>query len=238
MNIVENRGLWCVKWQRWANAEKFSEIRIQQSVASSHSRVIHAGTSTSGRHSVFTESNTSGTKSVDIYIKGMRPLSKNAVSYLEEKPTEAGMAIVVAIETAARLSESDDSSQKKPALTIHDLVVTREHGPEMIGVTEAARRIGVSRTTIYDWVEKKLLLAWKTTRRGLVIPEEQICGPGKVVTGISDVLKSIPNPELAWIFLSEPWPFANSVERPIDKLKAGEVQEVIGTAPSYGSTFL
>ena len=105
----------------------------------------------------------------------------------------------------------------------------------MLGVSEAAARLEVSRTTVYDWVEKGILLGWKSTKRGLTIPSEQILGPGKVVPGIEQLLEIIDDPELGWAFLSEEWPFENEVIRPIDKLKTGRVEEVMDAAPSFGT---
>ena len=65
--------------------------------------------------------------------------------------------------------------------------LVRRHGGEVIaGVSEAAARLEVSRTTIYGWAEKGTLLAWKSTRRSLNIPAAQILGPGKVVPGLAD----------------------------------------------------
>lgn len=113
--------------------------------------------------------------------------------------------------------------------------VRAERGPEIIGVSRAAERLGVSRTTVYDWLDKRMLLGWKSTKRGFLIPDEQILGPGKVVDGLPGVLAIIRRPELAWVFLSEEWPFADDVVRPIDKLKAGHIEEVLAAAPSFGT---
>jgi excisionase family DNA binding protein len=107
----------------------------------------------------------------------------------------------------------------------------------MIGVSEAAARLEVSRTTVYDWVGKKTLLGWKSTKRGLTIPAEQILDPGKVVPGIAQVLEIIDDPELAWAFLSEEWPFSDKAVRPIHKLKTGGIEEVVNAAPSFGTAF-
>lgn len=52
---------------------------------------------------------------------------------------------------------------------------------------------------------------------------------------IAQVLDIIGEPELAWAFLSEPWPFAEETARPIDKLKAGDVEAVVSAAPSFGT---
>jgi hypothetical protein len=84
-------------------------------------------------------------------------------------------------------------------------------------------------------VEKKILLGWKSTKRGPTIPAGQILGAGKVVPGIAQVVAIIGDPELASSFLSQDWPFADKVVRPLDKLKAGKVEEVISAAPSFGT---
>jgi hypothetical protein len=103
----------------------------------------------------------------------------------------------------------------------------------MIGVSGAAARPKVSRTTVYDWARQGILLAWRSTKHGLTLPSEQILGPGKVVAGLADVLAIIEDPELAWSFLAEERPFADELARPIDKLWRGEVDEVVGAAPAF-----
>ena len=54
---------------------------------------------------------------------------------------------------------------------------------EILGVTEAAPRLGVSRTTVYEWSERHTLIAWTGTKRELMIPAAQIVGAGRVVPG-------------------------------------------------------
>ena len=143
------------------------------------------------------------------------------------------MAVAAALEVAATQYEVGNDVDNVPE-RLKPFVITRPHGAEMLGVSEAAARLEVSRTTVYDWIEKKILLGWKSTKRGLTIPGEQILGPGKVVPGIEQLLEIISDPELTWAFLSEEWPFAKKVTRPIDKLKAGEVEDVVDAAPSFG----
>ena len=90
----------------------------------------------------------------------------------------------------------DGASGNVPEM-LAPFIVARSAGRDMLGVTGAAARLQVSRTTIYDWVGRRTLLAWKSTRRGLTIPAEQILGPGKVVDGLAAVLDVIDDPELA-----------------------------------------
>ena len=62
---------------------------------------------------------------------------------------------------------------------------------DILGVTEAATRLGVSRTTVYEWSDRHTLIAWKGTKRGLMIPAAQIVGIGRVVPGLADVVEAI-----------------------------------------------
>ena len=95
----------------------------------------------------------------------------------------------------------------------------------------------MSRTTVYDWVKRNTLLAWRSTKRGLRIPAAQILGSGRVVPGLADVVEIVGDPELAWAFLTQEWPFEDEAALPLELLKAGRMEEVIGAAPGFGATF-
>ena len=147
------------------------------------------------------------------------------------------MAVAVALEAAALQCEvRANEALEKIVEGLRPLIVHRPESQEMLGVSAAAIRLEVSRPTIYDWVEKKTLLAWKTTKRGLTIPAAQILAPGKIVPGLAQVLGIIEDPELAWVFLSQEWPFAEETTTPLEKLAAGRVEEVLAAAPSFGAT--
>ena len=171
-------------------------------------------------------------------IEGLRGLSPGASRFLRQHPKEARLVVTAVLEAAAvqHETESSDSITDLPE-TLRPFVVYRASDSDMIGVSEAATRLKLSRTTVYDWVTKKILIGWKSTKRGLTIPAEQILGPGKVLPGIAQVQEIIDDPELAWIFLSEEWPFADRVMRPIDKLKSGNIEDVVNAAPGFGATF-
>lgn len=96
---------------------------------------------------------------------------------------------------------------------------------------------GVTSETVEAWIEQKRLLAWQRQGLGLRIPAEQILGSGQIVTGIQQVLQTIPEPRLAWEFLSRELPFFNTPQRPIDALKAGQASAVMGAIPSYFEAF-
>jgi excisionase family DNA binding protein len=174
----------------------------------------------------------------DVHIEGLRGLSGNAVRFLRQHPKEARIVVAAALEAAATQSELErHAAWPNVPKSLQRFVVRRSLDEDLISVSEAARRLQVSRTTLYAWVERKMLLGWKATRRGLIIPAAQILGPGRVVAGIDRVLEIIDDPELAWTFLSEEWPFPDQTARPIDKLKAGDIEEVADAAPSFGTAF-
>ena len=108
------------------------------------------------------------------------------------------MAVAVALETAAAQYEAEPggSFDDVPG-QLRPYIVSRA-GEELVGVSEATSRLGVSRTTVYDWAERKTLIAWWSTKRGLSIPVAQILGPGRVVSGLADVVNVVGDPELAW----------------------------------------
>ena len=148
------------------------------------------------------------------------------------------VALDIALETAAAQREAlEDEAPDELPERLRPFLVRRPSGDELVGVLDAATRLGVSRTTVYAWVEKKKLLAWKATKRGYSIPVAQILGPGKVVPGLVHVLEIIDDTELAWAFLTQDWPFADDVARPLDKLARGEVEDVVRAAPGFGLSF-
>jgi excisionase family DNA binding protein len=105
--------------------------------------------------------------------------------------------------------------------------------------SEASELLEVTRVTIYAWIEAKRLLAWRATRRGMLIPAEQIVGPGTVVPGMERVLDVISEPAAAWDFLTEESPFMdpNGLQWPIYALKAGELDAVVAAAHSFLEAF-
>ena len=148
------------------------------------------------------------------------------------------MAVAVALEAAAaQCGVGGDAPTARVPERLEPFVVRRSKEHDLIGVSQAAERLQVSRTTVYDWAAKGTLLAWKSTKRGLSIPAAQILGPGRVVPGLAKVLGLIGDPELAWMFLTQDWSFADEAARPLDKLLAGRTEEVIDATPGFGTTF-
>lgn len=162
-------------------------------------------------------------------------LSDFAARYVAQRPREARIVVAAALEAAARQCEVQESAEVPESL--ERFVKQDSTGEEFLGVTKAAELLKITRATVYAWVNKNVLLGWRSTKRGLTIPKEQILGPGKVVPGIAKIAAVIDNPELAWAFLSQEWPFADDTARPLDKLKAGKIDEVVHASSGFGMDF-
>jgi excisionase family DNA binding protein len=164
-------------------------------------------------------------------------LSAAAAQFVQQHPEEARVAVTAALEAvAAHFDSMRDESRIPEALRpfVADASGTDD---ELIGADEAARRLNVSRATVYNWVDSRRLLGWRLTRQGTLIPAEQIVGPGELVPGIDRVLEILSEPRAAWRFLSEESPFFDTPQRPIDALKAGKVDDVVEAARTSGDAF-
>ena len=165
-------------------------------------------------------------------------LSNSARTFVRDHPREARLAVAAALEAVAAQCETEDADAgAQVPEELRPFLVPRGAGEDILGVSEAAKRLEVSRTTVYDWVDRKTLVAWRSTKRGLSIPAAQILGAGKVVAGLADVVDAIGDPELAWAFLSQEWPFDDTVTAPLTLLKAGRMDDVLGAAAGFGTTF-
>jgi len=174
----------------------------------------------------------------------VRPaLSRAARQFVAQHPDEVPRIVATAIEAAAALEATEDPPIVRAVPEALRRLVRPSHAaPEAgraLSLSEAAERLEVTRVTVYAWIESKRLLAWRATRRGWLIPAEQIDEPGKVVPGIERVLAVIPEPAAAWDFLTEPSPYLepDRLQRPIEVLKAGQIDAVVAAAHSFLEAF-
>lgn len=176
-------------------------------------------------------------------VEGIPGLSRKAADFLRQRPREARMAVAAALETAAAQDAQPAGKRRRNSSTeiperLRPFLVSRPRSPDMLYAAQAADRLGIATSTVYNWVARKKLLGWKPPGRRLKIPAGQILGPGKVVPGLAAIVDIIGSPALTWAFLSQEWPFENDIAYPLEKLKNGQVQEVIDTAPAFGTTFM
>jgi excisionase family DNA binding protein len=171
----------------------------------------------------------------------VRPaLSRAAVQFVEKHPNEVPGIVASALEAAAAEAGLVPLKERVVPEALRRLVVARSSDEgRVLSISEAAEALEVTRVTVYAWIESKRLLAWRATRRGVLIPAEQILGAGEVVPGIAQVLAVIADPEAAWDFLSEESAFVehDTLLRPIDALRAGEVEAVVAAAQSFLEAF-
>jgi excisionase family DNA binding protein len=173
----------------------------------------------------------------------VRPaLSRAAVQFVEKHPNEVTGIVANALEAAALEAGLVVSGERVLPEALRRLVVARGSDSSegrVLSISEAAEMLEVTRVTVYAWIESKRLLAWRATRRGVLIPAEQIMGPGEVVPGIREVLAVIGEPEAAWDFLNEESAFVDPDKsiRPIDALRQGKVEAVAAAAHSFLEAF-
>jgi excisionase family DNA binding protein len=173
----------------------------------------------------------------------VRPvLSRAAAQFVEKHPNEVTGIVANALEAAAVEAGLVPVKERVVPESLRRLVVARSsHSNEgrVLSISEAAEALDVTRVTVYAWIESKRLLAWRATRRGVLIPQEQIMGAGEVVPGIAEVLAVISDPEAAWDFLSEESAFIepDTSMRPIEALRQGKVDAVVAAAHSFLEAF-
>lgn len=156
---------------------------------------------------------------------------KAAVVKSTKKPVRTGRNADVVNIDAVPLSDPEPIPERlRRFLTAPDGV------DAFVSATEAARRLGIARGTVYAWIDEGLLLGWRQTGQGLFIPAEQIRGARDVVPGLAELGEIIGDPRLLWSFLSRPQPFATEVRRPIELLAEGRVEEVAGAALAFGAS--
>jgi excisionase family DNA binding protein len=173
----------------------------------------------------------------------VRPaLSRAAVQFVEKHPNEVTGIVANALEAAAVEAGLVPSKERVIPEALRKLVVSRDSNSaegRVLSISEAAELLDVTRVTVYAWIESKRLLAWRATRRGVLIPKEQIVDAGEVVSGIPQVLAVIPDAEAAWDFLNEESAYVDpeSSVRPIDALRQGKVDAVVAAAHSFLEAF-
>jgi excisionase family DNA binding protein len=172
----------------------------------------------------------------------LRPaLSRAAAQFVEKHPNEVTGIVASALEAAALEAGLVPLKERVLPQALRRSVVSRPDSGEgrVLSISEAAELLEVTRVTVYAWIESKRLLAWRATRRGVLVPSEQIVGAGEVVPGIGQVLAVIGEPEAAWDFLNEESAFMDPERsvRPIDALREGKVDAVVAAAHSFLEAF-
>ena len=164
-----------------------------------------------------------------LLLEELPVLSGKARKFVRRHPREARAAVAVALEAVAAQREAEDVADVPERL--RPFVGRRSTDKGILGVSEAAERLEISRTTVYEWARTAKLIAWRITKRGLRIPARQILGAGRVVPGLREVVNAIGDPELVRAFPTQEWAFEKSVALPLELLKVPD------SVPGFGATF-
>lgn len=135
------------------------------------------------------------------------------------------------------LEHSAAETDQDIPLAIARFVKTVNPNFRTLSIKDAAALLGVAPNTLKARIRRGKVLAWKGVKTGHLIPEEQFTECRTVLAGIEDVIRTLGDPEIAWTFLARQHPFDDIVERPLDRLKRGLVDDVISTANGYGTDF-
>jgi excisionase family DNA binding protein len=175
----------------------------------------------------------------------LRPkVSHAARRFVANHPDAVPLIVATALETAAELDVLvlPMTTASLPAALQRLATSNGEdtHDPRVLTVSEAADLLRVTCVTVYAWIEEQRLLAWRSTKRGIKIPAEQIIGPNQVIPDIEPVLAVLSEPVVAWDFLTHDSPYMDPQElrRPIEALKKGQVAAVIAAANSFLDAFV
>ncbi|MCA0049801.1 MbcA/ParS/Xre antitoxin family protein [Mesorhizobium sp. B283B1A] len=99
------------------------------------------------------------------------------------------------------------------------------------GSTYLEESLRIARSTLHRWQRRGDVIALRKGGRKHVFPLAQFVD-GRPVAGISDVLKLIGNPRLAWLWLTRPAAQLDG-RIPIDLLRADQVDEVVEAARMF-----
>ncbi|MGX5851439.1 antitoxin Xre/MbcA/ParS-like domain-containing protein [Mesorhizobium sp. PL10] len=100
-------------------------------------------------------------------------------------------------------------------------------GP-VAGSTHLERRFGIPRSTLHWWQRHNDVVAFRRGSRKHVFPLAQFID-GRPLPGIRQVLCSIPDPRLAWLWLTSPSPLLND-RVPIELLRESMNIEAVASA--------
>jgi hypothetical protein len=181
-------------------------------------------------------------------VRTIRPhLTPEAARYVDRDPAAVELEVAAFLEGQASGTEGPSNEEFLKLVTpsprlpkaLQRFVVAAPADSNNLSVSAAAKALEISRVTLYAWIDAKRLLAFRVTENALGIPAELILGPKKIVPGIDRVLEVIPQPSLAWEFLTEEIPNIDpaGLIRPIDALKTGKIDAVVAAAHGWGVDF-
>jgi hypothetical protein len=122
------------------------------------------------------------------------------------------------------------SAQQGRARTAAYATPTRpeEWAGALAGPVELEQDFGVARSTLHTWQKQGAVIGLLVGVRKHAFPTEQFVD-GRPVIGLRQVVETIGDPRVAWMWLREPNPGLAGV-KPLARLKAGETGKVVAMA--------
>ncbi|TQI65210.1 hypothetical protein FHT98_5077 [Bosea sp. AK1] len=157
---------------------------------------------------------------------------QTVVAGLAGRPTEKLIQLTVdkpvEVSLGAGLADVVDFDEGRRRLATYATPVRLEDwaGP-VAGPGDIEKAFGTKRSTLHDWQRRGAVIGLLKGERKHVFPLGQFVD-GRPVEGMSDVTRIIDNPRAAWQWLIQPKPSIGGT--PLDRLKAGHLDEVIDAA--------
>ncbi|MET0528339.1 MAG: hypothetical protein ABW003_08335 [Microvirga sp.] len=152
----------------------------------------------------------------DIAASDERPLTVLKIERPVETSKGAGLGNLLDL----------DEGQRRLAAYATPARIEDWAGP-VAGPAEIEKAFGTKRSTLHDWQKRGAVIGLLKGERKHVFPLAQFVD-GRPVRGMSEVTRIIGNPRAAWQWLIQPKPSIGGA--PLDRLKAGKIDEVLAAA--------
>lgn len=161
-------------------------------------------------------------------LPGLASKFVRALAAEAERRSEAGTAGATSPSTALL---ADEPLPPPPRSDDLESMLIEDWAGRVAGSTYLEENLGIARSTLHRWQRRGDVIALRKGGRKHVFPLAQFVD-GRPVAGISDVLKQIGNPRLAWLWLTRPAAQLDG-RIPIDLLRADEVSDVVEAARAF-----
>ena len=114
---------------------------------------------------------------------------------------------------------------------IRDRAVPAEQ-QEFLSSDEMAKHIGITRTTVHEWVKAGKLIGWQGAKRGHRFPAAQLDKHGQPPIGLERITAILGNERATWDWLTSELTLLDG-DTPLVRLRAGDIDEVEGAAQAH-----
>ena len=121
----------------------------------------------------------------------------------------------------------DDAEGRRRLAAIAVPVRLEDWAGPVAGPSEIERQFGTKRSTLHEWQKRGAVVGLLKGERKHVFPLAQFVD-GRPVQGMSEVVRRIGNPRVAWQWLIQPKTSIGGT--PLDRLKKGHTSQVVEAA--------